>query len=76
MNISYLKEYLERIEGFLDTVFKDLRLIINGEVAVSEYNYPSIRRVLDFFYDHTLYRIEGRAAFRILEGIVIGLFNI
>ena len=76
LNINYLKDYLERIAGFIDMVFQDLRLIINGEVAVSDYNYPSIGRVLDFFYDHTLYRIEGRAAFRILEGIVIGMFNI
>jgi hypothetical protein len=35
-----------------------------------------VKRVLDFFYDHTLYEIRGRAAFRIIEGIVIGMFNI
>lgn len=60
----------------VEAVFKDLRLIINGEVAVNEYDYPSISRVLDFFRDHTLYDIKGRAAFRILEGIIIGFFNI
>lgn len=29
-SIQYLKEYLKRIEGFFEAVFKDLRLIING----------------------------------------------
>ena len=57
-------------------MFYDLRFIINGDVAVNEYTYPSIKRVLDFFKDNTLYEIKGRAAFRIIEGIVIGLFNI
>ena len=57
-------------------MFIDLRLIINGEVAVNDYDYPSVKRVLDFYRDHTLYEIKGRAAFRILEGIIIGLFNI
>jgi hypothetical protein len=75
-SIGYLKDYLKRIEDFIIAVFKDLRLIINGEVAVYDYNYPSIKRVLDFYYDHTLYSVSGRAAFRILEGIIIGLFNI
>jgi len=45
-------------------------------VPVYDYHFPSIKRVLDFFYDHTLYDFRGRAAFRIIEGIVIGLFNI
>ena len=75
-NINYLKDYLRRIESFIQAVFTDLRAIINGEFAVTEYTYPSIKPVLDFFRDHTLYEIRGRAAFRILEGIVIGLFNI
>ena len=57
-------------------MFRDLRLIINGQVAVNDYDFPSIKRVLDFYYDHTLYEIRGRAAFRILEGIIIGMFNI
>jgi hypothetical protein len=51
-------------------------VLINGTVAVNEYGYPSIKRVLDFFRDHTLYEIKGRAAFRVIEGIIIGLFNI
>lgn len=38
--------------------------------------FPSIRRVLDFYYENTLYEIRGRAAFRIIEGIIIGLFNV
>lgn len=60
----------------MEAVFQDLRLIINGDVAVNDYHYPSIKRILDFYYDHTLYRIEGRAAFRIIEGIIIGFFNL
>ena len=67
---------MRRIEIFIIEVFADLRLIINGDVAVNEYEYPSIKRVLAFFKDHTLYEIKGRAAFRIIEGIIIGLFNI
>lgn len=67
---------MKRIESFVEAVFTDLRLIINGEVAVNEYNFPSIKRVLDFFYDHTLYEIKGRAAFRVIEGIIIGFFNL
>ncbi len=67
---------MKRVESFIEAVFKDLNLIINGDVAVNDYHYPSIKRVLDFFKDHTLYEIKGRAAFRIIEGIVIGLFNI
>ena len=67
---------MKRIENFFEAVFYDLRLIINGDVSVNEYDYPSIKRVLDFYYDHTLYRIEGRAAFRVIEGIIIGMFNI
>lgn len=43
---------------------------------MNDYHYPSIKRVLDFYHDHTLYTIKGRAAFRIIEGIVIGFFNI
>jgi len=51
-------------------------VIINGQASVINFNYPSIRRVLDFMYDNTLYDIKGRGAFRIIEGIIIGLFNI
>ena len=65
-----------RIEELFEKVFSDLRYVINGEVAVQEYEFPSIKRVLDFYYDNTLYQIKGRAAFRIIEGIVIGMFNI
>jgi len=57
-------------------VFEDLRVIINGTASVVNYNYPSIRRVLDFVHDNTAYELKGRAAFRIIEGIVIGFFNI
>lgn len=53
-----------------------MRYVINGEVAVHDFSFPSVKRVLDFFHDHTLYDIKGRAAFRIIEGIVIGMFNI
>jgi hypothetical protein len=57
-------------------VFRDLRYVINGEVAVTDYEFPSIKKILDFFRDNTLYEMKGRAAFRIIEGIVIGMFNI
>jgi len=71
-----LREYLSRIESFVEGVFRDLRVIINGHTSVNDYDYPSIKRVCDFFYSHTLYPVKGRAAFRILEGIIIGLFNL
>jgi hypothetical protein len=74
--IKSLRDYLTRIELFFEAVFKDLSLIINGYEAVNEYNFPSVKRVLDFYYDNTLYELRGRGAFRIIEGIVIGMFNI
>ncbi len=74
--INNLRSYLNRIENFFEAVFKDLRLIINGDIAVNDYHFPSIKAVLDFFYDNTLYEIRGRAAFRVIEGIIIGMFNI
>jgi hypothetical protein len=53
--INNLRDYLKRIENFFEAVFTDLRLVINGDVAVNEYNFPSIKRVLDYFYENTLY---------------------
>lgn len=56
---------------------QDIRVIMNGEAPVVDYGYPSMRRVKAFIAEHTGYdELKGRACLRIVEGFVIGLYNI
>lgn len=50
---------------------------MNGEHPINDYHYPSLSRVLIFIKNSTQYtELHGRAAYRILEGFVIGLLNL
>ena len=71
-----MERYLERVKYFINSVFDDLKLIISGKVAVNEYDYPSLKWFSAFFHTYTNYDIRGWSLFRIIEGMVIGLFNI
>ena len=71
-----MERYLGRVKTFINSVFEDLKIIISGKFAVNEYEYPSLHRFSGFFHTYTGYDIRGRSLFRIIEGMVIGLFNI
>jgi hypothetical protein len=64
------------VRTFIQNVFEDLKIIISGKHAVNEYDYPSMARFSSFFHQYTGYDVRGRSLFRIIEGMVIGLFNI
>jgi hypothetical protein len=74
--VEAIKSYLAAIEEFVKEVMDDLKVIMKGEAPLAEYDYPSLRRSLTFLELHTSVEIRGRSAFRILEGLVIGFFNI
>jgi hypothetical protein len=68
--------YLGRLKEFIELMFTDLKEIISGKSSVNSYEYQSMKRVAAFLYTYTTYDIRGRSLFRIIEGIIIGLFNI
>lgn len=76
IGIKNMERYLGRVKNFINSVFEDLKIIISGKFAVNEYEYPSMHRFSGFFHTYTGYDIRGRSLFRIIEGMVIGLFNI
>jgi len=70
------EKYLARLRDFINALFSDLKGIVSGKFSVNEYDYASIRPLAAFVHSHAGYDIRGRSLFRIIEGIVIGLFNI
>jgi hypothetical protein len=70
------EKYLKRVEKFINAIFDDLKNIVAGKYSVNEYEYTSIKNLSAFVHTHTGYDIRGRSLFRIIEGIIIGLFNI
>lgn len=70
------EKYLKRVRGFIDMIFSDLKEIISGTSSVNAYEYDCMKNLASFVYTHTGYDIRGRSLFRIIEGVVIGLFNI
>jgi len=76
IGLKNMERYLDRLKKFINYVFEDLKIIISGKFAVNEYEYPSMARFSAFFHTYTGYDIRGRSLFRIIEGMVIGLYNI
>lgn len=76
VGIKNLEWYLDRVRWFINGVFEDLKIIISGKYAVNEYDYPGMAWFSSFFHQYTGYDVRGRSLFRIIEGFVIGLFNI
>lgn len=70
------EKYLKRLRDFINQLFSDLKGIISGKYSVNEYDYFSLRTMSAFVHTYTSYDIRGRSLFRIIEGIIIGLFNI
>jgi hypothetical protein len=70
------EKYMKKVEDFLEQLFMDLKVIISGKHSVNTYEYPSMKRLSAFIHTHSAYDIRGRSLFRIIEGIVIGFFNI
>ena len=76
IKIESLKMYLQQLETFVTDIFSDLKVIMNGQAPITEYGYPSIIKSLDFIRMQTNFDMKGRPGLKILEGIVIALFNI
>ena len=76
IGMKNMEWYLDRVKYFINSVFEDLKIIISGKFAVNEYDYPSMKWFSAFFHTYTGYDIRGWSLFRIIEGMVIGLFNI
>ena len=51
------ERYLERLEQFLEAMFKDVEIIIQGLHTVNEYSYPSLKRFTAFIYNYTGYDV-------------------
>lgn len=60
----------------MDAIFEDLALIRTGKAAVIEYTYPSLSDTIEFLRENCQYELKGRQCLRVLEGLVLGLFNI
>ena len=58
------------------SMFEDLQMVIKGESPIPEYSYPSLAHVVAFFWENQRIELKGRQIFKILEGIVLGLFNL
>lgn len=76
VKIESLRIYLMRMERFITEVFRDLKTIMDGEFPITDFQYPSLRKVVDFITYHTMYELKGRQCLKILEGLVIGFYNI
>lgn len=70
------EKYMTKVEDFIESLFNDLQIIISGKHSVNSYEYPSMKRLAAFIHTHSAYDIRGRSLFRIIEGVVIGLYNI
>ena len=49
---------------------------MKGEQPLAEYDYPSLRHATGFLREQAQIEIKGREAFKILEGLIVGLYNI
>ena len=68
--------YIEMVEAFVKEVFADLDVIIKGERPLNEYEYPSMRHVVGFMKEQAQVEMKGREVFKVLEGLVVGMYNI
>lgn len=49
---------------------------MDGSAPVTDFDYPSLSKLKHFIKRSTNYELQGRACLKVLEGLVIGLFNI
>ena len=70
------EKYYKKVKDFIYQLFSDIKDIISGKYSVNSYEYESMKRLSAFIHTYSSYDIRGRSLFRIIEGIVIGLFNI
>ena len=49
---------------------------MEGEKPLAEYEYPSLRNITGFLKEQAQVEIKGREAFKILEGLIIWIYNI
>lgn len=76
LKVEALSAYKAGIEKRMESLFEDISYLRKGQVAVTEYSYPSVSEVIEAVKETCQYELKGRQCLRVMEGMVIGLFNI
>jgi hypothetical protein len=68
--------YLNDVRDFLQSIFRDLKKLEHGDAPITEFDYPSLTKLRHFLFEQTNYTIQGRECLKVLEGLVIGFYNL